>query len=161
MFIVKAWLKNSRELDVMERHLRQRCHASRWTCSQLHFGLAPQTQDGKRKMKDYSCFAFKGIGLLPPALFFLPWTRVYSFSWLLNRWRRWKVQKLMVGLPDSTIQPSGYLPNPTLTGSTFMFLENMFLRKKNKNCQTTTKKKRKKKKRKRATSEHFPHPLTQ
>lgn len=147
-----------REPDTTERHL-QRCHASQGTCPQSHFGLAPQTHDGKEKNEDHFCvFVFKGIGLLPPALFFLPWAGGYNSSWLLNRWSRWKVQEIhsRASCLNHAVEAPGLgLPSPTLTGSMFHVSWKHFFKKEKKKCQTTTTKE----KRNRATSEHPSAPV--
>lgn len=65
--------KQLRRPDTTEKHLQQCYPAPHKTCS-VTLGLGNQANSGKRKMKTISviCFVFKGIGLLPPALLFLP-----------------------------------------------------------------------------------------
>lgn len=165
--MVKAWLeKTVREPDPTEGH-RWLCLVSQWTRSvTLWFGSPNPGWKNKTKPKKQPrtllCFCFfKGIGLLPPALFFLPWTRVYNSSWLLDRWSRWDVQEIhsRASCLDLVGEAQGLcLPSSILTGSTFHVSWKHFIRKgeKKKKSQTTTKGKRK-----RATSEHSPAPVRQ
>lgn len=109
----------------------------------LWFGF-PNPQ-WKRKNEDHFCvFVFKGIGLLPPALFFLPWMRAYNSSWLLTRWRRGKSKEPAAGLPAS--QPPGW--------ALWLVSCRRIFKKERKKCQTTKEERKKK-----ATSEHPPVPV--
>lgn len=136
--MVKAWLeKTVREPDPTEGH-RRLCLVSQWTRSvTLWFGSPNPGWKNKTKPKKQPrtllCFCFfKGIGLLPPALFFLPWTRVYNSSWLLDRWSRWDVQEIhsRASCLDLAGEAQGLcLPSSILTGSTFHVSWKHFIRK--------------------------------
>lgn len=56
----------------MDRHLQQHCHTILDEPAQSHFGLAPQTHNGKGKSEDYFFHLFlKALGyfLLPSSFF--------------------------------------------------------------------------------------------
>lgn len=113
----------------------------------------------KKKKKEHCCvFVFKGIGLHPPALLFLPWTRVYNSSWLLKRWSRWNVQEIHSRASCLNNVAEGSAPVPCQPGSNWQyisrFLKTFYKKEKKKRSQTTTKGKRK-----RATPEHPPAPV--
>lgn len=89
----------------------------------------------KRKNKSHFCVCsiFKGIGLLPLALFFPPWIRVYNSSWLLNRWSTWKSKiHSRASCLNHAARLSACTSQPHLTGSTFHVSWKHFLEEKEK-----------------------------
>lgn len=157
--LLRLWLKKTiREPDTAERHL-QLCHVSQSTRSVTRWFGSPNPR-WKKKKEHFCVFVFKGIGLHPPALFFLPWTRVYNSSWLLNRWSRWNVQEIHSRASCLNNEAEGSAPVPCQPRSNWQYISR-FLKtfykkeKKKKRSQTTTTKG----KRKRATPEHPPAPI--
>lgn len=118
--LLRLWLKKTVKSSRHNRDIFSSCLSVNSLSHTLVWLPKPTVE--KKKKDNFCVFVFKGIRLLPSVLFFLPWTRVYNSSWLLNRWSRWNVQEIHSRASCLNHVAEAWclcLPSPALTGSTF------------------------------------------